>query len=60
MSQWADPLAGHPRYASLRTISRSSRSFVQLALDRATGERVAIKFTNRGARVTGAACGSSR
>eukprot|EP00775_Hariotina_reticulata_P010830 gene10830-10987_t len=45
---WNDPLVGHPRYASLRTISKGSRGFVQLAMDRMTGEHVAIKFTTRG------------
>jgi hypothetical protein len=45
---WNDPLAGHPRYASLRTISKGPRGVVQLAVDRMTGEQVAIKFTMRG------------
>jgi serine/threonine protein kinase len=45
---WSDPLQGNPRYESIRTLSRGARSFVQLALDRSTGDQVAIKFTQRG------------
>jgi serine/threonine protein kinase len=45
---WSDPLQGNPRYESIRTLSRGTRSFVQLALDRSTSEQVAIKFTQRG------------
>lgn len=45
---WVDPLAGNPRYESIKTIKRDSKGFVQLALDRSTGEQVAIKFTERG------------
>lgn len=45
---WDDPLQGNPRYQSVRTLSKSARSFVQLAVDRTNGEQVAIKFTQRG------------
>ncbi|WIA34830.1 hypothetical protein OEZ86_013128 [Tetradesmus obliquus] len=45
---WSDPLHGNPRYESIRTLSTGTRSFVQLAVDRSTGEQVAIKFTQRG------------
>jgi serine/threonine protein kinase len=44
-----DPLAGHPRYASIRTLEQHGRSVTQLALDRASGELVSIKLTARGA-----------
>jgi hypothetical protein len=50
MSSWNDPLAGHPRYASVRTISNGPRGCVVLALDRASGEHVAVKLEQRGAR----------
>lgn len=49
LSQWGqDPLAGNPRYTSIRTLNHSGRTFLQLALDSSTGEKVAIKFTQRG------------
>jgi serine/threonine protein kinase len=55
---WSDPLHGNPRYESIRTLSRGTRSFVQLALDRSTGEHVAIKFTQRGVLSCAALVGS--
>ncbi|GBF97768.1 sulfur stress regulator [Raphidocelis subcapitata] len=45
---WADPLAGHPRYESVRVLGRGSHSLVQLCRDRATGEAVAVKLIQRG------------
>jgi len=44
-----DPLVGHPRYQRLGDISRGSSGFVLLALDRQTGQQVAIKFIPTGA-----------
>lgn len=51
--QWGggDPLHGHPRYASIRTLDQAGKTMTQLAVDRATGEKVAIKLTHRGERV---------
>ena len=43
-----DPLQGNPRYSSIRTLNQSGRTLMQLALDRQTGEKVAIRFTQRG------------
>lgn len=43
----AEPLLGHPRYSKVEDICRSVHSFVQLALDGATGRQVAIKFLRR-------------
>eukprot|EP00878_Enallax_costatus_P009364 GHUV01009786.1.p1 GENE.GHUV01009786.1~~GHUV01009786.1.p1 ORF type:complete len:276 (+),score=76.04 GHUV01009786.1:568-1395(+) len=45
---WEDPLYGNPRYQSVRTISKSGKSIVQLAVDRQTSQQAAIKFTQRG------------
>ena len=45
---WQDPLAGNPRYESIRLLGRGSHSLVHLCRDRATGEAVAIKLIQRG------------
>lgn len=45
---WEDPLQGNSRYQTVRTLGKNGKSIVQLALDRSTGEHVAIKFTQRG------------
>jgi hypothetical protein len=54
LSQWGqDPLQGNPRYTSIRTLNCSGRTFLQLALDSTTGDKVAIKFTQRGETLQG-------
>lgn len=53
LSQWGqDPLQGNPRYTSIRTLNHNGRTFEQLAVDRSTGDKVAIKFTQRGEALT--------
>jgi len=55
--QWGnvgEPLQGHPRWETVRTIGRGSQSIVQLARDKLTGELVAIKFVQRGGLMIGA------
>eukprot|EP00803_Ostreobium_quekettii_P004162 evm.model.scf_1037.8 EVM.evm.TU.scf_1037.8 scf_1037:46121-47071(+) len=46
-----EPLAGHPRYQKLKDLNSGAFGFVQLALDRDTGEKVAIKFLLRGPKI---------
>jgi serine/threonine-protein kinase SRK2 len=46
------PLTGHPRYQWLEDLSRGTFGFVQLAYDRVTRQQVAIKFIERGDKVT--------
>lgn len=45
---WVDPLQGNPRFQSIRALNKSGRKAVVLALDRNTGEQVAIRFIQRG------------
>ncbi|CAD7697926.1 unnamed protein product [Ostreobium quekettii] len=51
MDRREEPLAGHPRYKRLKDLSSGGFAFVQLALDRDTGEKVAIKFLLRGPNI---------
>jgi serine/threonine protein kinase len=57
---WSDPLAGNAHYESVRVLGRGSHSLVQLCRDRATGEAVAIKLIQRGARRPGLRRGQPR
>eukprot|EP00803_Ostreobium_quekettii_P001376 evm.model.scf_910.3 EVM.evm.TU.scf_910.3 scf_910:44793-48662(+) len=43
-----NPLEGHPRYEKVGDLGKGSQGFVLLCSDKYTGERVAIKFLNRG------------
>jgi serine/threonine-protein kinase SRK2 len=43
-----DPLRDHPRFRKIRTLGNGAQGFVQLAEDRRTGEKLAIKFIQRG------------
>ena len=45
---WHDPLQDHPRYQRLRVLGQGAQSTVVLALERATGQKVAIKLISRG------------
>ncbi|GFH29451.1 sulfur stress regulator, partial [Haematococcus lacustris] len=47
-----EPLEGHPKYIKLKDLNSGTFGFVQLCQDRTTGELVAIKFIERGAKVT--------
>jgi hypothetical protein len=51
---WQDPLAGNPRYESIRLLGRGSHSLVQLCRDRTNGEAVAVKLIQRGELAGGA------
>jgi serine/threonine-protein kinase SRK2 len=46
------PLEGHPRYQWLEDLNRGTFGFVQLAYDRVSRQQVAIKFIERGDKVT--------
>lgn len=48
----SEPLAGHPRYELVRDLNSGTFGFVQLARDKATGEVWAIKFIERGEKIT--------
>ncbi|KAG1674284.1 hypothetical protein FOA52_013473 [Chlamydomonas sp. UWO 241] len=48
----ADPLAGHPSYELIDPISSGTFGFVLLYLHKPTGERVAVKFLERGDKVS--------
>lgn len=47
-----EPLLGHPRYEKIRDLNSGTFGFVQLARDKSTGELIAIKFIERGDKVT--------
>jgi serine/threonine-protein kinase SRK2 len=46
-----DPLAGHPKYEKIKDLNAGTFGFVQLCLDKSTGEKCAIKFIERGDKV---------
>lgn len=46
-----NPLRNNNRYEKIKDLSQGSFGFVQCAMDRGTGENVAIKFIERGDRV---------
>ncbi|DBB12672.1 hypothetical protein WJX82_009176 [Trebouxia sp. C0006] len=48
----AEPLLGHARYRKIRDLNRGTFGFVQLALDTQTGTQVAIKFIERGEKIS--------
>jgi serine/threonine-protein kinase SRK2 len=47
-----EPLANHPKYQKIRNLNSGTFGFVELALDKTTGQQVAIKFIERGDKVT--------
>lgn len=47
-----EPLEGSTRYEKIRDLNSGTFGFVQLARDKASGELVAIKFIERGEKVT--------
>lgn len=47
-----EPLEGHPRYEKIRDLNSGTFGFVQLARDKQSGELTAIKFIERGDKVT--------
>lgn len=47
-----EPLEGHPKYQKVKDLNSGTFGFVQLALDKTTGRQVAIKFIERGDKVT--------
>ncbi|CAD7699558.1 unnamed protein product [Ostreobium quekettii] len=51
LSDVDDPLAGHPRYEKIRW-ANPDKPNVQVALDRVASRNVAVKFIERGAKVT--------
>ena len=51
MSQ-PDPLGAQSKYRILKNINSGSYGQVQLAVDRTTGEQVAIKLMERGSKIT--------
>ena len=51
MSQ-QDPLGAQSKYRILKNINSGSYGQVQLAVDRTTGEQVAIKLMERGSKIT--------
>jgi serine/threonine-protein kinase SRK2 len=52
MPRAVEPLAGHPRYQKLRDLNKGTFGFVQLALDKLTNTQVAIKFIERGDKIS--------
>ncbi|KAL4425749.1 hypothetical protein ABPG75_009765 [Micractinium tetrahymenae] len=50
--QKPEPLNGHTKYQKIKDLNSGTFGFVQLALDRTTGRNVAIKFIERGDKVT--------
>lgn len=53
----SDPLAecrggGHPKYEKIKDINAGAFGFVQLCRDKETGEKLAIKFMERGHKIT--------
>ncbi|KAK9915345.1 hypothetical protein WJX75_007906 [Coccomyxa subellipsoidea] len=47
-----EPLLGHPKYMKVADLNRGAFGFVQLAKDLETGEQVAIKFIERGDKIS--------
>ncbi|KAK9830549.1 hypothetical protein WJX72_012403 [[Myrmecia] bisecta] len=47
-----EPLAGHPKYQKIRDLNSGTFGFVELALSKESGQQVAIKFIERGDKVT--------
>jgi len=47
-----EPLDNHPKYDKVRDINSGTFGFVQLARDRRTGELVAVKFIERGEKIS--------
>lgn len=47
-----EPLYNNPRYFKIGPLGSGGYGFVQLAQDKSTGEKVAIKFIERGSKVT--------
>ncbi|KAK9828933.1 hypothetical protein WJX72_002887 [[Myrmecia] bisecta] len=48
----SEPLENHVKYQKVQDLNKGSYGFVVLALDRTTGEYVAIKFMERGEKIT--------
>ncbi|KAK9829253.1 hypothetical protein WJX72_004786 [[Myrmecia] bisecta] len=47
-----EPLLTHPRYQKIRDLNKGTFGFVQLAMDRETGEQLAIKLIERGEKIS--------
>ncbi|MEW5304040.1 MAG: hypothetical protein WDW38_003165 [Sanguina aurantia] len=47
-----EPLEGHARYEKIKDLNSGTFGFVQLAKEKATGEIIAIKFIERGEKIT--------
>ncbi|KAG2451391.1 hypothetical protein HYH02_003992 [Chlamydomonas schloesseri] len=47
-----EPLVGHPRYEKIKDLNSGTFGFVQLARDKLTGETWAVKFIERGDKIT--------
>jgi serine/threonine-protein kinase SRK2 len=47
-----EPLEGHPKYQKIRALNSGTFGFVELALDKTNGQQVAVKFIERGDKVT--------
>lgn len=47
-----EPLAGHPKYQKVRDLNSGTFGFVLLAIDKNTSRQCAIKFIERGDKVT--------
>lgn len=47
-----EPLEGHARYEKIKDLNSGTFGFVQLAKEKATGEIIAIKFIERGEKVS--------
>ncbi|KXZ48147.1 hypothetical protein GPECTOR_30g243 [Gonium pectorale] len=47
-----EPIANHPRYEKIKDLNSGTFGFVQLARDKHTGETWAVKFIERGDKIT--------
>ncbi|EIE22391.1 sulfur stress regulator [Coccomyxa subellipsoidea C-169] len=47
-----ETLGAHPKYQKIRDLNSGTFGFVELALDKTTGQQVAVKFIERGDKVT--------
>jgi len=47
-----EPLEGHQKYEKIKDLNSGTFGFVQLARDKTTGELIAVKFIERGEKVT--------
>ena len=47
-----NPLQGNRKYEKIKDLNAGAFGFVQLARDKETGEKVAIKFMERGHKIT--------